>query len=317
MSRKHCFCIGFIVSILSVTNGANINNNSPLQIPAAMLSYLDEHFASLTSDLTRRVEELESRQAEDARRIDILEHLHASDVDQMMVMRRGMVELRTDNEDLHNQVGTLQKQLDTQQTSTTKTNAATTAVDYNTSNVVPHTPEVLLENISSGWTEDNNVTETNSKPWFRRDSYGNGKWEKNLNRITRTGLTTNDYAFHAILGHTLNDPGIEHAIAFENIITMLGGYYSKNTGAFSCLQAGVYAFHWCMRSLPTSSYMYTELVRNGDVIGTAVAYHASTGSASAVVQLSVGDEVWVRVGTHSSGADIELNTSMFSGYLIK
>ncbi|XP_021352559.1 uncharacterized protein LOC110449795 [Mizuhopecten yessoensis] len=124
-------------------------------------------------------------------------------------------------------------------------------------------------------------------------------------------------AFHAILAHQVIDPGNDHELSFEHVITNTGNYYSHNTGAFTAYQPGSYVFTWEITA-STSQFIDTHLLRNGDVVGSIRTWgysgSGSTSSGTAVLALDSRDEVLVRVGDHTSGADVLPTYTMFSGF---
>ncbi|OWF48560.1 uncharacterized protein LOC110452900 [Mizuhopecten yessoensis] len=127
-------------------------------------------------------------------------------------------------------------------------------------------------------------------------------------------------AFYAVLTHSYTEVAKLMEIHFDQVVTNLGGSYSGNTGTFTCTHAGVYVFSWTVHVNPR--YMYTELVKNGNVIGNAFSgdsQFSGIGGGSVVVQLDQGDEVWVRLGEHTSGTQIFVHTrtTMFSGFLLQ
>ncbi|OWF48558.1 paramyosin-like [Mizuhopecten yessoensis] len=127
-------------------------------------------------------------------------------------------------------------------------------------------------------------------------------------------------AFSAALSHDYSSLTNLMEIHFDHVITNIGGSYSGNTGTFTCTHAGVYVFSWTVHA--HLRYMYTELVKNGVVVGNAFSgdsQYSGTGGGSLVVQLDQGDEVWVRVSEHYSGTHIigSRGTTMFSGFLLQ
>ncbi|OWF53466.1 Complement C1q-like protein 3 [Mizuhopecten yessoensis] len=107
-------------------------------------------------------------------------------------------------------------------------------------------------------------------------------------------------AFHAILAHTLFDPSTNHVVVFDKLVTNSGGvHYSPTTDILTCTQSGIHVFSWAI-AVPSRQYIYTALVRNNAVIGSAVSgqdtNYYNAASTTAATYLGVGDEVWVRAG---------------------
>ncbi|XP_033729199.1 complement C1q tumor necrosis factor-related protein 2-like [Pecten maximus] len=316
MSRKQCLCIVFVIPFWSIAEGGTFINNEPSwNIPAEIRGYVEEHFAALTSDLTSRLEELEKRHTQDRSRIDVLERVRDNNIDQIMNMRRDLDDIRRENNRLKERVNTVENLLH-RQTLTGQTEVNTTVFTQNTSEEGPRRRGRRLGKFRSRWTGSNHGNSTNRQTGFRKDLNEDEIRGGDLNRSARVGPTSNVVAFHAALGQTLSGAGTGHPIAFDNVITLVGGHYSKNTGVFTCLREGVYAFQWSHRVSSANAYMFTELVKNGQFVDRAISYHATIGSSSAIVELTVGDEVWVKVTGHTNAADVELLISKFSGFLI-
>ncbi|XP_069108349.1 complement C1q subcomponent subunit C-like isoform X2 [Argopecten irradians] len=139
-----------------------------------------------------------------------------------------------------------------------------------------------------------------------------------VKKISKRVDSTTDsiIAFHAILTHTITDPGTDHIVQFDKMVTDIGSHYNSQTGEFICREVGVYKFSW-MIFMTGNPYIYTDLVRNGKVIGSSISGDTvwdTTGLALAITMLVPGDLVWERVSTHNSGADIHPTHTMFNGF---
>ena len=105
-----------------------------------------------------------------------------------------------------------------------------------------------------------------------------------------------------------------------HIGTNNGNAYDEYRGIFTCPQSGTYVF---MATLLVGfgNKFEAEIVRNGnsfaDMYGKDDHNWAPT-STSAVINLSVGDRVWLRVHSnyHDSGATLDDSFSSFSGFCI-
>ncbi|XP_033729196.1 uncharacterized protein LOC117318306 [Pecten maximus] len=246
MSRKQCLCIVFVIPFWSIAEGGTFINNEPSwNIPAEIRGYVEEHFAALTSDLTSRLEELERRHTQDRSEIDVLERVRDNNIDQIMNMRRDLDDIRRENNRLKERVNIIENLLH-RQTLTGQTEVNTTVFTQNTSEEGPRRRGRRLGKFRSRWTGSNHENSTNRQTGFRKD---------------------------------LNEDEIRggHPIAFDNVITLVGGHYSKNTGVFTCLREGVYAFKWSHRVNSANAYMFTELVKNGHFVDRAISYHAAIG----------------------------------------
>ncbi|XP_052777455.1 cerebellin-2-like isoform X2 [Mya arenaria] len=106
-------------------------------------------------------------------------------------------------------------------------------------------------------------------------------------------------AFTATKSSSQSHIGIKQNILFEKIVLNLGGGYHPDHGLFIAPVPGVYMFSTSLLSFYTGSVeLHADLVHNGNVINRVYGHgdsgrHAQ-GSQTAVLQLQVSDEVWVR-----------------------
>ncbi|XP_072552426.1 complement C1q-like protein 3 [Salminus brasiliensis] len=128
-------------------------------------------------------------------------------------------------------------------------------------------------------------------------------------------LTRGAVAFYAALKEDFSKDDV---LKFTNVVTNLGGRYDSSTGIFTCRSAGVY--HFSYHILKTGVSLRAELVHNDKVVASAVAVdalHTDTASNSAVLQLSSGDRVFVRLSKSDSTLKDSTNLfSTFSGHLL-
>lgn len=96
-----------------------------------------------------------------------------------------------------------------------------------------------------------------------------------------------------------------HILKFDVILLNRGNSYNAFDGIFVDPATGTYVFTWSFMSWP-HGWVYTELMKNADVIGTRYsesdspsAWDLSTGIV--VVHVSSGDHVYVRLGRTSNG----------------
>lgn len=96
-----------------------------------------------------------------------------------------------------------------------------------------------------------------------------------------------------------------HILKFDVILLNRGNSYNAFDGIFVDPATGTYVFTWSFMSWP-HGWVYTELMKNADVIGTRYsesdspsAWDLSTGTV--VVHVSSGDHVYVRLGRTSNG----------------
>lgn len=96
-----------------------------------------------------------------------------------------------------------------------------------------------------------------------------------------------------------------HILKFDVILLNRGNSYNAFDGIFVDPATATYVFTWSFMSWP-HGWVYTELMKNADVIGTRYsesdspsAWDLSTGTV--VVHVSSGDHVYVRLGRTSNG----------------
>ncbi|XP_069109366.1 heavy metal-binding protein HIP-like [Argopecten irradians] len=169
-------------------------------------------------------------------------------------------------------------------------------------------PTLDKEEITRPCPEESGIDESRIT---RQPKGGDKKISKRVDPTTDSLI-----AFHAILTHTITDPGTDHIVQFDKTVTNIGSHYKSQTGEFICPEVGVYKFSWMIYT-NGNQYIDTALVRNGDVIGASVSGDTTwdtSGSASAITMLVPGDSVWVRVTGHNSGSDIYPTRTMFNGF---
>ncbi|XP_033736718.1 complement C1q and tumor necrosis factor-related protein 9-like [Pecten maximus] len=135
-------------------------------------------------------------------------------------------------------------------------------------------------------------------------------------RDSPTAAPITAVAFYAVLGHEIPETSQNSVILFENSVTNVCGHYSQFTGTFVVIQAGVYVFHWTVKT-DFNSWIISELVRNGSVLGTNLSEYPNPGSAIAIASLESGDRVWVRIGSKKAAAEIQPIFTTFSGFLLR
>ncbi|XP_077870310.1 uncharacterized protein LOC144363577 [Saccoglossus kowalevskii] len=123
-----------------------------------------------------------------------------------------------------------------------------------------------------------------------------------------TAVRTSD-----LIGHTDRGKDIE----FDTVISNLGGHFDEKSGRFTCAINGTYFFIFHVAHNRDTQVF---LVKNND---RKVSVHGDSGnttresySNSAVLQLIIGDQVWLKLGgMHSLTSNTERLTS-FSGFLL-
>lgn len=127
-------------------------------------------------------------------------------------------------------------------------------------------------------------------------------------------------AFYAQLTENLTHLGKHQIIIFDAVVTNIGNPYNKNIGVFTTPVSGIYVFTWTSTNI-YHSFMNTEIMKNGVVFGHAMSDamdhdNYDVASSTVVLQLLVGDTVWIRTGTWHNGHIAGSYLSTFSGWLI-
>ncbi|XP_035380178.1 complement C1q-like protein 3 [Electrophorus electricus] len=123
-------------------------------------------------------------------------------------------------------------------------------------------------------------------------------------------------AFYAALK---GDFGKDDVLKFTNVVTNVGSRYNPSTGTFTCRSNGVY--HFSYHIVKTGLSLRADLVVNDNmIVASAVAVdalHTDTASNSAVLRLTTGDRVYIRLNkSDSTLKDTQNLFSTFSGYLL-
>ena len=111
--------------------------------------------------------------------------------------------------------------------------------------------------------------------------------------------------------------GNKQTIVFDKTVTNIGHHYSPHTGVFTAPTNSTYYFFASVLS-HTGEALETEIVKNG--VSAVMMYSYDNvheqGVNGVVLQLSAGDEVWVR-HVQSVGSKVYGNGwSTFSGFKI-
>ncbi|XP_033764097.1 complement C1q tumor necrosis factor-related protein 4-like [Pecten maximus] len=140
-------------------------------------------------------------------------------------------------------------------------------------------------------------------------------------RTARVGPDNrNNVAFYSYLGTRLTNLGNNQPIIFNHVVTNLANRYDENSGIFHCGIPGVYVFNVHLLAVPGKD-INTQLVKNGGMISAIYAGGQSGtydhGGNTAIIELAVGDKVWVRVLSDTDQAAIlDFVYSSFSGFLL-
>ncbi|OWF34475.1 caprin-2-like [Mizuhopecten yessoensis] len=127
-------------------------------------------------------------------------------------------------------------------------------------------------------------------------------------------------AFYSYTNIQLTNLGINQPIIFNHVVTNLANPYHSGTGVFHCGVSGVYVFNIHLLALPGKNFE-AELAKNGAAVSWIYAGGQGGtydhGGNTAILELVVGDEVWVRtvLGT-DQGATLDYMFSSYSGFLL-
>jgi len=128
------------------------------------------------------------------------------------------------------------------------------------------------------------------------------------------------FAFSATMSRDIENSENNTTIVFDNVITNIGTAYSPYNGIFTCKTAGIYVFVWTTTNKDRTG-MNTELVLNGQWKGITLSDSGnhddySVASNTVVLDLEVGDQVWIRAGTWHTGHLGRESRSTFNGFML-
>ena len=144
-----------------------------------------------------------------------------------------------------------------------------------------------------------------------------------VNFSSRSLPTFTPVAFQASISHDVYHTAKHQTIIFDYIATSVGGGYHSSHGLFTAPKSGIYIFSASILLKP-SAYLEAFIVKNGNafkgIYVNGLDHNGfAQGSGTAVVQLSVGDDVWVQTSDWS-GTDVTLRDAggytSFMGCLI-
>ncbi|CAC5382567.1 unnamed protein product [Mytilus coruscus] len=109
-------------------------------------------------------------------------------------------------------------------------------------------------------------------------------------------------------------------IHFDRVITNNGQPYNPLDGIFHTPVTGTYVFVWTTTNRD-HSFMNSELLKNGVRVARAMSdamdhIDYAVATSFAVINLTVGDEVWIQSGTWHSSALAGDDYSSFAGWIL-
>ncbi|XP_072040737.1 complement C1q tumor necrosis factor-related protein 4-like [Amphiura filiformis] len=113
-------------------------------------------------------------------------------------------------------------------------------------------------------------------------------------------------------------------LTFDVIETNIGGHYSSSTHRFTCQIPGTYVFMFTIASVSSSHDPHVYLMKDGSRKTLAIVRETDSGgsiylqaSQGVVLQLDVGNQVWLQFGSSGDAVHGYPNESTtFSGFLL-
>ncbi|XP_008506998.2 complement C1q subcomponent subunit C [Equus przewalskii] len=111
-------------------------------------------------------------------------------------------------------------------------------------------------------------------------------------------------------------PAANSLVKFNTVVTNPQGHYDTSTGKFTCRVPGIYYFAY---HTSQTANLCVQLYRNGAKV-TAFCDHMSNSkqvsSGGVLLQLQVGEEVWLAVNDYNGMVGTRGSDSVFSGFLL-
>lgn len=126
------------------------------------------------------------------------------------------------------------------------------------------------------------------------------------------------------MSHHHPQPGRGQVLIFDSVLTNLGSAYNRHNGMFTAPSSGYYVLT-LTTACSTHGYIYTQIVKNSEVVGVHETNSESVGdmhltTGIVVVNANQGDVIYIRSHSEedSKGSVISdvFRRSSFSGWRI-
>lgn len=108
---------------------------------------------------------------------------------------------------------------------------------------------------------------------------------------------------------------------FDKVITDVGNAYHPHMGTFIAPKPGLYVFTWSIRCHENNHHT-TELLVDNNIVNVIYISPGNvmdgTVTGIAVIQVNLGDDVFIRTGLNSNGiiSSDEYGRSSFAGWIL-
>lgn len=129
-------------------------------------------------------------------------------------------------------------------------------------------------------------------------------------------------AFHATINPDTDWTGaVGNALVFPDVTINIGNAYHESAGLFIAPTKGLYLFSFSALHAHYGGILHLGLMKNSFTLAKVFTKYGSgghgQGSSTAVVQLEVGDEVFIKILYSEAAPDVHANKmSSFMGYLL-
>ncbi|XP_061180206.1 heavy metal-binding protein HIP-like [Saccostrea echinata] len=165
------------------------------------------------------------------------------------------------------------------------------------------------------------VDDVKSIKKYRNGSENSFEDNHHIKRISNPGMMVGSpIAFSGYMTSNIANPHDNEIFLFDHVIVNSGNGYNKHNGMFTAPVKGIYAFFGTVLTFSGKS-LESEIVQNGNGICRIYSGDDSfdgSGSNMAIIQLEVGDVVWMRIHDrfHDTGVSVDGPWTTFSGFLL-